>query len=69
MSKHYYKTHIPNGETHTLCGLSYVQHGKTGIGLLPTVKHGNPGEASCKNCLDKFYGSSGAPVRSVPAQA
>lgn len=56
MSKHYYKTHIPNGPDHALCGLKIVQVGKTGAGILPTVKHGNPGEATCRNCLGKHYG-------------
>lgn len=45
-----YKRHIPAGTIQTLCGLNYWQ-GK-GMRMLPLVQHGNPNEATCKNCLE-----------------
>lgn len=52
-----YRSHIPNGPTHTLCGLAYEQVTKHGIKKLPTRL---PHNASCLNCTAKYYGP---PVR------
>lgn len=52
MSKHYYKTHIENGHDHTLCGLTIIQKGRRGVGILPVVA---PSKATCKNCFVIFH--------------
>lgn len=52
-----YRIHIPNGNTHALCGLAYVQRKN----VLPTVTHGDPGKATCINCLGAYYERKGKP--------